>query len=181
MNVTLLHTAYGLTPGTREFAEQIAAASGGELTMPDFYRGEIFTDQDSAMGHLEKVGYMELYSRLDGLDVTDQILVGTSLGASFAQRMVTQGAKPARLVLIGNVNPHKPERPWPGVDTQVHHFTQDTFVDPALVATLGQAVTASGARFEHVPTEGPGHLFFEPRLPEYDPDLTARTIQQIVS
>ncbi len=179
MNVTVLHTALGLTDGTRRFAEQIAEAAGGALTLPDFHEGQVFDTVDAAMAHLEQVGYKELFARLDGLDVTGQLLVGASLGASFAQRLVAHGAAPSRLVLVGALNPHQPQRPWPGVDTQLHHFTDDPFVDDDLIAPLADAVRASGAEFRHFPTEGPGHLCFEPSQPEYDADLTARTVARI--
>lgn len=176
--VIVLHSAFGLTEGVGEFAE-LLAAEGCLVEIPDYYRGLTFHTVAEAVAHRDEVGYRQLFARVADLDVEGAALVGFSLGASFAQRLCTPGV---RLVsLIGNLDPWRRDDPWCGVDVQLHQFRDDPWVDAADVPAFRAAVETSGAMFDHFVSPGEGHLFTEHCQPEYDRELTERTIDRIAA
>ncbi|WP_040155757.1 dienelactone hydrolase family protein [Mobilicoccus massiliensis] len=178
--IVVLHAAYGLTPGTLALAEDLRAATGREVITPDYYRGEVFTDEARGVAHRDEVGYRTLLDRVrdDLVGVpSDAAFVGLSLGASFAQRLTAERPAMSLCVLIGNTNPVRGA--WPGVPVQVHHYADDPWVNSADVSDLERVVRESGATFEHVVAPGAGHLFTEPALPEHDPALTAEVVDRI--
>lgn len=61
-HVILFHHAQGLTPGVREFADQLRAA-GHDVTPPDLYDGETFDSLDDGVGYAEEVGFDTIIER----------------------------------------------------------------------------------------------------------------------
>lgn len=176
--VILLHSAFGLTDGVRDFAG-LLRAEGCTVEVPDFYDGLTFDASAAGVAYRDRIGYRALFARVAHLPVRGAALVGFSLGASFAQRLCRAGV---RLVsLVGALDPLPPDATWCGVDVQLHQLAEDPWVDAEDVATFRGAVAATGAMFDHFVTPGAGHLFTEPSQPEYDRDLTELTIDRIVA
>lgn len=176
--VICLHSTFGLTDGVQEFAG-LLRAEGWVVDVPDFYDGLTFDDAAAGVAHRDAIGYRELFRRVAHLPVQGAALVGFSLGASFAQRLCRPGV---RLVsLVGALDPLPPDKPWCGVDVQLHQLADDPWVDADDVQTFRCAVAAAGAMFDHFINPGSGHLFTEPSQPEYDRDLTELTVDRIVS
>lgn len=177
----VLHSALGLTEGVRMFAESIAEMDN-EVETPDYYAGKVFDSYEPGLAYRDEVGYKELFERVTGLDVGDKVLVGFSLGASFAQRLTAKAKRPPRLVaLVGSVDAWPMGKQWPGVPVQVHHLADDPWVEIDAMRSLEVAVTASEASFEDFSRPGRGHMYLEPGLTEYDPEFTAETIERITS
>lgn len=175
--VILLHSAFGLTEGVHEFAD-LLGAEGCDVEMIDFYDGRTFDTVADGIAHRDAVGYKNLFARIADIGVEGAALVGFSLGASFAQRLCAPGVR--LVVLIGSLDPLRPGDPWCGVDVQLHQLEDDPWVDAADVPSFRSAVEESGAMFEHFVAPGAGHLFTEHSQPEYDRELTERTIDRIV-
>lgn len=124
--VVCLHSAFGLTEGVHEFAD-LLRAEGCEVVTPDFYAGLTFDTVAEGVAHRDEIGYRELYARVADLDVEGAVLVGFSLGASFAQRLAGPGVR--LVALIGSLDPLRPGDPWCGVDVQLHQLADDPWVD----------------------------------------------------
>lgn len=176
--VVCLHSAFGLTEGVHEFAD-LLRAEGCEVVTPDFYAGLTFDTVAEGVAHRDEIGYRELYARVADLDVEGAVLVGFSLGASFAQRLAGPGVR--LVALIGSLDPLRPGDPWCGVDVQLHQLADDPWVDDEDVPAFRGAVQESGAMFEHFITPGEGHLFTEHNQREYDRELTELTVDRIVA
>lgn len=178
--IVVLHSALGLTAGTRSFAADLAEATGREIATPDYYRGKVFSDTDAGIAHRDEVGPGELFARVRA-DLADTppeaALVGLSLGAAFAQQLTADRPEATACVLVGFAGPVRGD--WPGPPVQLHQYEVDAWVDPDAVAGLEAAVRASGASFERFVAPGEGHLSTESDLPEYDPALTASTVERI--
>lgn len=176
--VVCLHSAFGLTEGVLEFAD-LLRAEGCEVTTPDFYAGRSFDNVADGVAHRDEVGYRELLARVAEADVDGAVLIGFSLGASFAQRLARPGVR--LVALIGSLDPLPPEKLWCGVDVQLHQYADDPWVDDEDVPPFRLAVEGSGAMFEHFVTPGDGHLFTERTQREYDRELTELTVDRIVA
>lgn len=179
--VLVLHSAYGLTRGVQAVLAALSA-DGREVVAPDYYRGRVFTTEADGIGYRDSMGYDTLLDRVRG-DIAglpeDVSMIGFSLGASFAHRLVAERPRTRHLILLGNTNPVREGASWPGIPVQIHRFEHDHWVKPEHVARLQQAVELSGAMFEDHVQPGSGHLFTERHLPEYDADLVDLTVARI--
>ncbi|MDO5628005.1 MAG: dienelactone hydrolase family protein [Mobilicoccus sp.] len=179
--VLVLHSAYGLTRGVSAVVDSLAA-SGHDVVAPDYYRGRVFTTESEGIGYRDSMGYDTLLERVRG-DIAglpeDVSMIGFSLGASFAHRLVGERPRTRHLILLGNTNPVREGATWPGIPVQIHRYAEDRWVDPAHVETLRSAVELSGAMFEDHVQPGAGHLFTERHLPEYNPTLVEVTVARI--
>ncbi|MEO7061352.1 MAG: dienelactone hydrolase family protein [Lapillicoccus sp.] len=174
----LLHSAYGLRPAVTRFAAALRGL-GHDVVVPDYYEGRVFED-DAGIAHRDVVGARALLERLRPTlaDLPDDAaLAGFSLGAAFAQRLAADRPQAAGVVLLHHVSP--PRGPWSGQPVQVHRYADDPWVDPADVAALEAAVTASGASFEDHVVPGRGHLFTDTDLPDGDPAATSAAVSAI--
>ncbi|OYN96870.1 carboxymethylenebutenolidase [Enemella evansiae] len=176
----LLHSAYGLTAGMRELAAGLEDR-GLEVTLPDFYAGRTFHEASEGTAYRDEIGYRELFARLPEFDVDGALVLGCSLGASFAQQIAGRSPGVRLVAQIGNVNPSTSGRAWSGVDVQVHQLAGDPWVVDADVVAYGERVEASGASFDRYVAPGEGHLFTEVDQPEYDAELTRLTLDRIVA
>lgn len=179
--VLVLHSAYGRTSGVEAVVDAVAA-TGRRVIAPDYYRGRVFTTEAEGIAYRDSMGYDTLLDRVraDIADVPeDSSLIGFSLGASFAHRLLRERRRTRHLILLGHTAPVKDET-WPGVPVQIHRFETDTWVNPDDVADLRRVVELSGAMFEDHVQPGSGHLFTERHLPEYDADLVSLTCARIL-
>ncbi len=154
-DVVLFHSAYGLRPGVRKWAEKLRDAVG----IPELMR-RAHTAVADLPEHLVYAGFSMGASAAEHLAVT-------RLGAAGA--ILMHGAIP--LALAGADS-------WPnGVDVQIHYAEDDPLVDAAVVAAVAAAARAAGASAEVRTYRGGGHLFADEGLPEYDADAAAQMLQ----
>lgn len=174
----LLHSAAGLRPGVEEFAERLRA-SGHEVRTPDFYDGLVFDGTDG-IAYRDRIGGRALLARLDAAIAalpSDAALGGFSLGAAFAQRLAADRPGAAAVFLMHHAS--GPRGAWSGPDVQVHRYAEDPWIVPAEVAALGEAVSASGARFDDHVVPGTGHLFTDVDDPDHDAAATTATLDAL--
>ncbi|MFC7490747.1 MULTISPECIES: dienelactone hydrolase family protein [unclassified Knoellia] len=175
--ILLLHSALGLGPAVLEFAERLREL-GHEVDTPDYYEGHLFDDEAAGIAHRD--AHPEYFGSVRAAAAelpAGTVYAGFSLGAWFAQRIVSGRADAGAAILLHSAAP--PPGAWTGVPVQVHRHATDPWIDPAEVRALGEAVTASGATFEDHVTPGRGHLFTDLAGPDADVDATARTLVRI--
>jgi dienelactone hydrolase len=82
-HVVLFHSALGLRPAVRDFADRLSEA-GHIVHTPDLYDGEVFEDLEHGMKKRESLGTQELAMRAQGA-VADLppglVYAGFSMGA----------------------------------------------------------------------------------------------------
>lgn len=175
--ILLLHSALGLRPGVRGFADRLRER-GHTVHAPDFYEGHVFDTEARGIAHRD--AHPEYFEHVraiaDGLP-EDAVLAGLSLGAWFAQRLAAKRPDASAAILMHSCA--APRSPWSGVPVQVHRYSHDPWIDPADAVALGEAARASVAPFEDHVTPGEGHLFTDPDLPGYDAEATDATVARI--
>lgn len=175
--ILLLHSALGLRPAVTAFADQLRRLGHG-VDVPDYYEGHVFEGEAEGIAHRD--AHPEYFERVraiaDALPA-DAVLAGFSLGAWFTQRLAARRPEARAAILLHSAA--APRGEWSGVPVQVHRYAGDPWIDPADVAALGTAVTASGAAFEDHVTPGHGHLFTDLDGPDADPEATAATVTRI--
>ncbi|KOX21380.1 dienelactone hydrolase [Saccharothrix sp. NRRL B-16348] len=171
--VLLFHHVQGLTPGVREFAEQLRAA-GHTVHTPDLFDGRVFDKFEDGVAHAEEIGFGTILDRgraaADNLP-PDLFYAGFSLGVLPAQMLAQTrpGAKGA--LLCGACIPVSEfGSGWPAdVPVQVHAMEDDAvFVGDGDLEAARALVTATPAA-ELFLYPGDQHLFADPGLPGYTP------------
>ncbi len=181
-DILLLHSALGLRPAVHDFAEALREA-GHTVYTPDFYDGHVFDDQRAGLAYRDEIGAGTLFTQrllpqLADLPA-DAVLAGFSLGSAYAQALAARRPEARAVVLLHSIA--APRGDWPGQPVQVHRYAQDPFVDAEALATLGQAVRASGATFQDWVTPGRGHLFTDLGTPDGDADALTATLERILA
>lgn len=178
-SILLLHSALGLRPGVEDFAERLRG-HGHELTVPDFYEGHVFDAEPEGIAHRDAhPEYFEHVRAVADEMPADTVLAGFSLGSFFAQRLAAKRPAARAAILMHSVTAPRP--PWSGVPVQVHRYATDPWISLDDVATLGEAVRASGAPFEDHVTPGRGHLFTDPGVEGFDEAARDATIERIAA
>lgn len=177
--VLLLHSALGLRPAVAAFAARLTDL-GHRVVTPDYYDGNVFDDTGAGIAYRDATGARELFSRvraqLDEL-APDAALAGFSLGAAFAQRLAADRPQARAVILLHHAG--APAHAWSGQPVQVHRYADDPWIEPADVAALHTAVTASGADFLDRVVPGSGHLFTELGDPDANAQATENAIADI--
>jgi dienelactone hydrolase len=176
--VLLFHTALGLRPGVRWFAQQLEQR-GLDVRTVDLYGGAFFDDLTAGIEHRDAVGRDELLRRTSVLLDEDRpvIPVGMSLGCRFAQWLSQHHAR-ARgcAVIAGAHDPSELGGSWPDdVPVAVHLMADDPWVElDQAFALLRSATEGSLHRYA-----GDAHVFFDPDLAEFDPRATELVVDRV--
>ena len=170
--IVLFHSALGLRPGVRGFAERLRAA-GFTVHTPDLYEGQVFTSFDDGVRVRDAIGIPAMLERAAAAVAAlpaEVVYAGFSMGAGAAAFLAHTRPGARAAILMHGAPPLSKfgMAPWNGVPVQVHYAEHDPWVDAAAVKELAAAVPASGARYEAFTYPGDGHLFADPDLPEYD-------------
>ena len=166
--IVLFHSALGLTPGVRAFA-QMLESDGHRVVAPDLFDGETFQTHAEGARKRDALGIAELIARanaaVEGLP-SDLVYAGMSMGAAAAQMLAAtrphalaalllHGAVP--LALLGGAS-------WPPtLPVHVHVSEADPEVDPAALDDLERQSAAQIFRYP-----GARHLFTDPTDGDYD-------------
>lgn len=180
-HILLLHSAIGLRPAVREFADALTER-GHTLVVPDYYDGNVFEDEEEGIDYRDRVGAKELFKRI--LPVVDTLpadaaLAGFSLGSAFAQTLAATRPESSGVILMHSVA--APFGRWPGAPVQVHRYESDPWIEQEDVLALRDSVTAAGAGFDDFVTPGRGHLFTDVHGPDGDAAATEATIDRIAA
>jgi dienelactone hydrolase len=174
IEVVLFHSAYGLTPGVRRWADRLRAVGYAAHT-PDLYDGDVFEDRLAAAAKVQELGFDGLIARsreaVAGLPA-GLVYAGFSNGGALAESLAAtrSGARGALLLHAPLPIRDLGWSTWPrSVPVQVHFAERDPLRSPAVVDALAARVRSSGAAFEGILYPGAGHLFAEPGRREYDP------------
>ena len=168
-DVVLFHSAVGLRPPVRRVADRLRAA-GHDVSTPDLYDGQVFTDVDEGVAHMRSVGWPELLRRAEAA-VADLpsglVLAGMSLGAGIAAT-IAAGRPGARGVVL-LYGPELPDDPWPAeLPVQAHYSIDDPWIDDGTVL-MAKAARAGSPVSVHV-YPGNRHLLDHDDLPDqHDP------------
>lgn len=177
-SIVLFHSALGLTPGTRKFAEALVR-DGHTVHTPDLFDGETFRTLEEGVRKRDALGIPELMRRAtQAADATPMtsIYAGFSMGAAAAQFLAVTRPGARGAVLMHAVLPLAAmgtDR-WPDVPVQVHASEQDPWVDGAVLD--GFARTSSAQVFRYA---GRAHLFADESSVDYEPEHAAMLIERV--
>lgn len=172
--MVLFHSAYGLTPGVRRWADGLRA-DGYVAHTPDLYDGEVFEDRLAAAAKVQELGFDELIARSRAAVASlpaGLVYAGFSNGGAFAELLAATrpGARGALLLHAPLPIRDLGWTEWPrSAPVQVHFSERDPLRSPPVVDALAVRVRRSGASFEEFRYPGAGHLFAEPDRRDYDP------------
>ena len=172
-HIVLFHSALGLRPAVKEFADRLSEA-GHIVHTPDLYEGEVFDDLETGMKKRESLGIQELAIRAQDAVAdlpANLVYIGFSMGAAAAEMLAgTRPGARAAVLIHGALSPTAMGlQRWPAVPVQVHHAADDPLVDPDEVTSLGYAVWAADVTFDEHVYDGAPHLFEDRELePGYE-------------
>ena len=182
--IVVFHSALGLRPAVRDFADRLSEA-GHIVHTPDLYDGEVFDDLEHGMKKRESLGTQELAMRAQDAVADlppDLAYAGFSMGAVVAEMLAgTRRGARAAILMHGALSPTTMGlQAWPSVDVQVHYAADDPMVDPQEVTSLGYAVWAAEATFDQHVYDSAPHLFedheLEPGYEDFAAGMTERVL-----
>jgi dienelactone hydrolase len=170
----LFHSALGVRAGLLDAAERLRAL-GHHVRVVDQYDGRVFDDYDTALEHIERVGFPALLETAlrATADLPDRLVtIGFSNGAGMAEYVA--GSRPGVrgvVMLGGALDPAVIGVDWPaGAVGQVHVTADDPWREPEGEDAVCAAAQRVGGQVEVFAYPGAGHLFADPsKADEYQP------------
>jgi dienelactone hydrolase len=157
--IVLFHSALGLRPGVRWFADRLRAA-GHTVHTPDLYDGEVFDSLEDGLAKRDALGMDEVIRRGTVAAPRAQFYAGFSLGAAPAQMLAQTRPGASGALLYHSAIPAEYFGGWPeGVALQIHTMEEDELGDVEDARELG------GELYLY---PGSDHLFLDPDLAEFD-------------
>lgn len=178
--IVLFHSALGLRPGVRAFADELRD-DGHIVHTPDFYDGQVFDDLGDGVAYRDRIGIPGLIERAQKAVTelpADVVYAGFSLGSAAAQ-FLTQTRPGARgcLLLHGCLSPAQLPAPWPdGVPVALHTTEDDPWVDQDVAESL--VALAHGELYRY---PGDTHLFLDADLSDYQPQSATLAMERILT
>ena len=174
--VLLLHPWWGVSEGTRWWAEQLTQA-GHPVHCPDLYDGTVLTTVEQAASHPrdEEALMAKVTAAADAMP-RPYAAVGFSMGAAFASLLGNRGAaSPSQLVLF--YGGWKPEPGEPGTERVSLHLAEtDEYCDQSEV----DAVHEGYAVVDEFTYPGTLHWFAEPGAPHFDPQAAETALARVL-
>lgn len=182
--VVLFHSALGLRPAVRAFADELRAA-GHTVHTPDLFDGEVFDLLADGVRKRDELGIEALIGRAQAAVAAlpdDLVLAGFSMGTGAAEFLAATrpGARGAILMHGAFAPADFGVAAWPGVPVQVHYALGDPEVDVAAVRALEEAVRSSGAAVEVHDYEAGGHLFEDAEYEGHDAGSAATMRERVL-
>jgi len=178
--ILLFHSALGLTPGCRAFADELRSA-GHVVHTPDLYDGMTFADVAEGVNHAQEIGFDTVVERgrRRAEDLPGALVyAGFSLGVMPAQMLAQTrpGARGAVLmhsaVPLGTFAPAWP----PDVALQVHTKEKDDWGDADIAKDLVDAVPGA----ELYLYEGDRHLFTDRSAADFEPEVARALMARVL-
>jgi dienelactone hydrolase len=166
-HVVLFHSALGLRPAVRRFADALHEA-GHQVTTPDLFEGAVFDRLEDGAARRDTIGIPTLLQRataaVEGLG-GELVYAGFSMGAAPAQLLALTRPKARGVVLMHGALPLQMmgvER-WPNdLPGQIHFAEEDPWMDLSVPETL------ACSDVEVFRYAGKAHLFADEGSPDYD-------------
>lgn len=183
--IVVFHSALGLRPAVREFA-QMLEDDGHIVQTPDLFDGEVFDNLSDGVSKRDTVGIPELSRRaaaaVESLP-SDCVYAGFSMGAASAEYLAATlpGAKALILLHAALAPALMGIEEWPPVPVQVHYAEGDPWVENDQVAAFRDAVKAADQTWDEHVYPGSGHLFSDRDSPDYDRESYDLVVQRILS
>jgi dienelactone hydrolase len=181
--IVLFHSALGLRPAVRRFADRLREW-GHTVHTPDLYDGNVFQNLEDGVRYRDVIGIPALMDRARKAAEplpAEAVYAGFSLGAAPAQLLAATRPGARGAILMHGVIPPAMLglSAWPPVPVQVHYAEKDPWVDAAEVDLLSTAATESGAGCSVFTYAGSGHLFGDEDGADYDPAAAAAMLERI--
>jgi len=170
--VLLFHHAHGLTPGVRDFAEDLRRA-GHIVHAPDLYDGQVFDELDDGVAYAQSVGFDTIIERgraaSDGLP-REIVYAGFSVGVLPAQMLAqTRPGAQGALLFHSCIPASEFGGDWPqGVAVQIHGMAADPYFVDEGDLDAARALVAATPDAELFLYPGSQHLFADTSLRAYD-------------
>ncbi|AKU95572.1 Dienelactone hydrolase [Labilithrix luteola] len=173
-HVVLFHSALGLRPAVRRFADALRS-SGHHVTTPDLFEGAVFERLEDGVARRDSIGIPTLLQRataaveaIEGPE-DNRVYAGFSMGAAPAQMLALTRPNARGVVLMHGSLPLQMlgmDR-WPDrLPAQIHFAEDDPGMDLAVPQTLASASASSDVQlFRYA---GRGHLFADEGSADYD-------------
>jgi dienelactone hydrolase len=183
--VVLFHSALGLRPAVRDFADRLRA-EGHTVHTPDSFDGEVFENLEEGFRKRDALGIPELMARAQASVAnlpSPIVFAGFSMGTGAAEFLAgTRPGARATILMHGALAPALiGVADWPEVPVQVHYAQDDPLVDVDQIGELEAAVRASGASAEVHVYPGVGHLFEDAGLPDHDPAAANQMLARVLA
>jgi dienelactone hydrolase len=162
--IVLFHSALGLRPAVRGFADRLRAA-GHVVHTPDLFEGAVFDSLDEGILRRDEIGMETLIGRAQAAVAElpgELVYAGSSMGSAAAELLAaTRPGARAAVLMHGAFDPGAfGLGPWlSGVPLQVHHAIHDPDAEVGEIRALEAAVRAVGAPVTVFAYEAGGHLF----------------------
>jgi dienelactone hydrolase len=182
--VVLFHSALGLRPAVRDFADRVREA-GHTVHTPDSFDGEVFEDLEEGMRKRDALGIPELMGRAQ-IAVADLpfeiVFAGFSMGTGAAEFLAaTRPGARAAILMHGALAPAGIGlEAWPRVPLQVHHARNDELVEVDQVRALEAAARAAEVSAEVHVYDRVGHLFEDAGLGDHDPAAAQLMMERVL-
>jgi len=182
--IVLFHHALGLTPGVKDFADQLKHA-GHIVHTPDLFEGRTFNSIQDGMGYVDQIGFEDFMDR--GKRVVQElsselVYAGFSLGVIPAQMLAQTRPGSQGALFFYSCVPHTEfGESWPkGVPVQIHAMDADPyFVDEGdIEAARGLIESAENGQMFLYP--GNQHYFADSSLPSFDPAATKLLLKRVL-
>lgn len=167
-NIILFHSALGLTPSVRAFAQALRD-DGHSVETPDLFEGAVFNSVAEGVEKRDEIGIPALSDRAMNSVLPDAkgvVFAGFSMGAASAQMLAATHSGAVGCVLMHAALPLQAFglKDWPAtVPVQFHSSQDDPWVDNNVVAALQDQVGS----FHPYWYDGAAHLFAERDGGEY--------------
>jgi len=183
--VLLFHHALGLTPGVRDFADQLSRA-GHLVHVPDLYEGRVFDDLADGVAYAGETGFATIIERgqaaAEGLP-GELVYAGFSLGVMPAQMLaqIRPGAKGAQLI-YACLPTSEFGGAWPqAVPVQIHGMEGDEFFAGEGDIDAARALVEATTDAELFLYPGKQHLFADSSLPSYDAQAAGLLTERVLA
>ena len=171
--ILLFHHVQGLTPGVRDFADQLRSA-GHTVHTPDLFEGRTFQTLDEGMAYARGVGFDTILdhgvAEAEALP-TELVYAGFSIGVMPAQKLAqTRPGARAALLLDGCLPVSEFGDHWPDdVPVQVHGMDADPFfAEEGGDIDAARELVSSTPQAELFLYPGNVHLFADSSLSSHD-------------
>jgi dienelactone hydrolase len=171
--IALFHSVLGVRPGLLELADNLRAA-GHDVLVVDQNDGKTFDDYETAMAHMEEVGFPALKAKaVEAVaDLSDGfVTAGFSNGAGMAEFVASKKPVSGVLMFGGAIGLEWLDMTWPaGVPAQIHTTIDDPWREQEAIDSVAQAVRDASGEIEVFDYPGSGHLFADSsKADEYQP------------
>jgi dienelactone hydrolase len=176
IDLVILPSVLGMRPGVHAAVDRLGSATVRTHVIDVYDGGLTFDDYDTAMAHMQSLGYDNVVMRARGLvndlDADRVVLLGFSAGVVPAQIIAATDPRAVGCLALHSVISVADlglDQPWPDdVPVQFHTMDADPWLEPDQVEAIQREL---GEQVEVFTYPGTGHLFADPSLPaEYDAD-----------